>query len=94
MRKAAEGGSTWTGTGWYDDELVRTDQGWRIKHRVCRLQGWTGNPNVPEQHNEHNPDMNMNVLTRLPRREISFLKALKGKSPRRNENVVNTREAK
>lgn len=57
VREAAEGGSSWLGTGWYDDELIRTDQGWRIQHRVCRLQSWSGNPYVPEQHREHNPDM-------------------------------------
>ena len=35
VRAAAEGGSTWLGTGYYDDELVRTEAGWRIKKRVC-----------------------------------------------------------
>ncbi len=62
IRDAAEGGSTWTGTGWYDDELVRTDQGWRIRHRVCKLVSWTGNPLVPEPNAEHNPDMDTNIL--------------------------------
>jgi 3-phenylpropionate/cinnamic acid dioxygenase small subunit len=77
IREAAEGGPTWTGTGWYDDDLVRTEQGWRIKRRVCRLQGWTGNPNVPEQHNEHNPDMNVKVLHSFAEAgDLSFLKAL------------------
>ena len=27
IRSSAEDGPTWTGTGWYDDELVRTDAG-------------------------------------------------------------------
>ncbi|MFJ8826895.1 nuclear transport factor 2 family protein [Streptomyces sp. NPDC102467] len=62
VREAAEGGPTWQGTGWYDDELVRTDRGWRIRHRVCRLMSWTGNPLVPEPDGEHNPDMQTNVL--------------------------------
>ncbi len=44
VRHAAEGGPTWQGTGWYDDALVRTDAGWRIGHRVCRLMSWTGKP--------------------------------------------------
>ena len=47
---------------------------------VCRLQGWTGNPNVPEQHNEHNPDMNVKVLHSFAEAgDLSFLKALQGK---------------
>jgi ketosteroid isomerase-like protein len=68
IRESAEGGPTWTGTGWYDDDLVRTEQ------------GWTGNPNVPEQHNEHNPDMNVKVLHSFAEAgDLSFLKALQGK---------------
>ena len=67
------------GTGWYDDHVVRTDDGWRIKKRVCRLQGWTGNPLVPEPHNEHNPDMNVKVLhTFAEAGEIGFLNAVMG----------------
>lgn len=62
VREAAEGGPMWQGTGWYDDELVRTDRGWRIRRRVCRLMSWTGNPLVPEPDGEHNPDMQTNVL--------------------------------
>ncbi|RFA10248.1 hypothetical protein B7R54_14300 [Subtercola boreus] len=77
VRNDAEGGPTWTGTGWYDDEVVRTESGWRIKHRVCRLQGWSGNPLVPEPHNEHNPDMNVKVLHEFAAAgDIGFLTAL------------------
>jgi len=46
---AEEGdGNSWTGRGWYDDELVRTEKGWRIKKRVCRLVNWSGNPAVSQ----------------------------------------------
>jgi len=77
VREAAEGGPTWLGTGWYDDELVRTDRGWRIQRRVCRLQSWSGNPSVPEQHKEHNPDMRPNVLSKHAEAgKIAFLKAI------------------
>ncbi|MET9558462.1 nuclear transport factor 2 family protein [Streptomyces sp. NPDC006645] len=77
IRAAAEGGPTWLGTGWYDDELVRGDSGWRIKRRVCRLMSWSGNPSVPEQHREHNPDMNLNVLhEHAEEGRIAFLKAI------------------
>jgi 3-phenylpropionate/cinnamic acid dioxygenase small subunit len=77
IRNAAEGGSSWMGTGWYDDELVRTDRGWRIQRRVCKLQSWSGNPLVPEPDGDHNPDMNLNVLNRFAEAgEIGFLKAI------------------
>jgi len=48
IRKGIEGGDFWEGTGWYDDILVRTAAGWRIKHRVCRVVWWGGNPIVQE----------------------------------------------
>ncbi len=62
VRDDAEDGAWWLGKGWYDDELVRTEQGWRIKHRVVRLIHWTGNPRVPVPVPEHNPDMKLHVL--------------------------------
>ncbi len=78
VREAAEGGPTWTGTGWYDDLLVRTKAGWRIKRRVCRLLSWTGNPAVPEPQNEHQPDMKAKGLHEYAAAgEIGFLKALR-----------------
>lgn len=78
VREAAEGGPTWLGTGWYDDELVRTDRGWRIQRRVCRLLSWTGNPYVPEPNREHKPDMKGNALHHFAEAgEIAFLKAIK-----------------
>jgi hypothetical protein len=46
VRNAAEGGPLWDGTGWYDDALARTPDGWRITSRVCRITWWTGNPAV------------------------------------------------
>jgi SnoaL-like domain len=48
VRKAADGGPLWDGSGWYDDTLVRTPAGWRISRRVCRIIWWTGNPSVNE----------------------------------------------
>lgn len=78
VREGVKGGSSWLGTGWYDDELVRGDRGWRIQRRVCRLVSWTGNPLVPVPNEEHNPDMKTNVLS-LDCKEgkLGFLKALK-----------------
>jgi hypothetical protein len=63
-RDAAEGGPDWVGRGWYDDELVRTGQGWRISKRVCRLISWTGNPLVPEPAYEQHPVMTTHSLRR------------------------------
>lgn len=48
IRRGVEGGDFWEGTGWYDDILVRTAAGWRIRHRVCRVVWWGGNPIVQE----------------------------------------------
>ncbi|MGE3693004.1 MAG: nuclear transport factor 2 family protein [Novosphingobium sp.] len=41
-----EGGNMFESSGWYDDRLVRTVQGWRIARRVCRTIWSGGNPAV------------------------------------------------
>lgn len=46
IRKLPEGGDTFESGGWYDDRLVRTADGWRIKVRSCRMVWWSGNPAV------------------------------------------------
>ena len=80
VREAAKGGSSWMGTGWYDDELVRTSRGWLIKRRVCRLISWTGNPLVPEPHAEQTPDMKGIALYQSCKAgEVGFLKAIQAK---------------
>ena len=48
IRKLPEGGNMFESSGWYDDRLVRTAAGWRIKDRVCRMIWWGGNPRVLE----------------------------------------------
>lgn len=78
VRESAKGGPSWLGTGWYDDEVVRTPLGWRISKRVCRLAAWTGNPGVPQPNAEHNPDMKTNVLRQFAEEgKIGYLNALK-----------------
>ena len=78
IRDGAQGGTSWLGTGWYDDELVRTPQGWRIKDRICKLVSWTGNPHVPSPVPEHHPDMDTHVLSRACEAgSIRFLQALR-----------------
>lgn len=48
FRDMPAGGNRFESTGWYDDLLIRTAQGWRIKRRSCRLTWWDGNPKVLE----------------------------------------------
>lgn len=48
VRYAAEGDPLWDGTGWYDDDWVRTHAGWQIARRVCRVIWFTGNDKVKE----------------------------------------------
>lgn len=80
VRDSAKGDPSWLGTGWYDDEIVRTANGWRIKHRICRLVSWTGNPFVPEPNEEHHPDMGTNVLKQhCDEGKVRYLNALKAK---------------
>lgn len=80
VRDAAEGGPSWLGTGWYDDKLIRTPEGWRIQKRVCRLLSWTGNPRVPQPNAEHNPDMKSNSVYEFAKAgQIEFLKAIQAK---------------
>ena len=77
VRKAVDGMPLWDGSGWYDDELVRTDAGWRIKTRVCRIVWWVGNPQV----NESIPGVKFELDTSVLRREgeagrVRFLNAI------------------
>jgi hypothetical protein len=65
IRKAVDGNPLWDGTGWYDDTLVRTPDGWRIARRVCRITWWTGNPAV----NETIPGVRFDLGTTVLRRE-------------------------
>ena len=46
IRDVPEGGRMFESGGWYDDALVRTEGGWRIRRRVCRMVWWSGNPLV------------------------------------------------
>lgn len=46
VRRAAEGGTNYIIAGQYEDDLVRTSQGWRIKRRVLVPTWSDGNPAV------------------------------------------------
>ena len=67
----------WDGTGYYDDRLVRTAEGWRIAKRVCRVVFWTGNPRVqtPMDEIEFKLDL-VSLKTEAAAGRLDFLKAL------------------
>ena len=65
IRKAVDPNPLWDGSGWYDDALLRTPDGWRITRRVCRITWWTGNPSV----NETIPGVQFDLATTVLRRE-------------------------
>ncbi len=46
MRQLAQGENFDECGGWYDDELVETADGWRIKVRAYGSNWWRGNPAV------------------------------------------------
>jgi len=46
IRDVPEGGNMFESTGWYDDVLVRSPNGWRISKRSCLQSWWGGNPEV------------------------------------------------
>ena len=46
--RTVEGGNLFESTGWYDDLLIKTGDGWRIKERVCRSVWASGNSRVME----------------------------------------------
>ncbi len=48
MRNFDGGDHEYQAIGWYDDVLVRTFAGWRIRHRVTRSSWTGGNPKVLE----------------------------------------------
>lgn len=49
VRAAAPGGAHWVVAGKYEDDVVRTPGGWRIKHRVLTSIWTEGNPDVFER---------------------------------------------
>jgi len=46
IRRGLAGGDSFESGGWYDDRLLRTPAGWRIRERVCRTVWCEGNPEV------------------------------------------------
>ena len=62
--------------GYYDDELVRTADGWRIKVRSCRSVWWSGNPLVLQTTDAVPADPQLYSLkTEAQQRRIAWLEA-------------------
>lgn len=77
IRHAAGAPPVWDGTGYYDDELVRTAEGWRIARRVCRVVFWTGNPRVQTPMEDMVFQLDLVALHTEARDErLNFLKAI------------------
>lgn len=63
VRDMPEGGNMFESTGWYDDVLVRTGDGWRIARRACRMSWWGGNPDVLRTSPEAGPPAETDALS-------------------------------
>ena len=46
VREGTDGGDNFVVGGYYEDQLVRTPSGWRIKHRLMQQTWSAGNPAV------------------------------------------------
>jgi hypothetical protein len=43
VKRGAPGGDTWSGQGWYEDDFIRTDAGWRVRRRRVSMVWGEGN---------------------------------------------------
>lgn len=77
IRHAAGDPPVWDGTGYYDDTWVRTNAGWRISARACRVIYWTGNPRVqtPMEEIEFQLDL-VSLKTEGAEGRLDYLKAI------------------
>lgn len=57
-RKLEDSAGLFESTGWYDDDLVRTDGGWRIRRRISRMVSHTGDVRVMQAM----PDVDTNYV--------------------------------
>jgi len=65
IRQVPNGGNLFELTGWYDDQLVRGTDGWRIRIRNCRTVWWGGNPAVLQT----TPDVHVETVLKSLRTE-------------------------
>ena len=79
-RPVAEGGNIFETTGWYDDALVRTPDGWRIRHRVARSNWFGGNLKVLQTMEGVTTEPPLSTTRKdAEAGELMFLRALVGK---------------
>lgn len=81
IRAVPEGGTMFESGGWYDDALVRTAQGWRIRTRASRMIWWSGNPQVLQTADAVPPEpLLLSLKTEAQARRIAWLAAMEGRS--------------
>ena len=77
IRQVPKGGNMFESGGWYDDRLVRTADGWRIKVRACRSIWCGGNPVVLQTMPGVTGEQTLDSLSReAAAGNIAYLKAL------------------
>lgn len=77
IRYASGEPPVWDGTGYYDDQLVRTAEGWRIAKRKCSVIYWTGNSRVQTPTEDMVFRLDLVALHKEARGErLNFLKAI------------------
>lgn len=80
MRSVPEGGNLFESTGWYDDALVRTANGWRISRRSSRMTWWGGNPVVLQTApGAGTPEVLASLCADARADALAHVRALKGK---------------
>lgn len=80
IRPAPEGGNMFESGGWYDDRLVRTGDGWRIRSRTCRMVWWSGNPRVLQTTADVPVEPQLfSLKTEAAARRIAWLDAVAGR---------------
>jgi hypothetical protein len=79
-RKSAGANSIWQGGGWYDDQWIRTAEGWRIAKRVNRITWWDGNSGVTAATADVNFTIERHHLRReVDKGEVNYLNILLGR---------------
>lgn len=80
VRSVPEGGNLFETTGWYDDTLIRTVDGWRIAHRVARSNWFGGNLKVLQTMEGVTTEPPLSTTRKdAESGQLMFLKALTGR---------------
>jgi SnoaL-like domain len=75
--RQVSGGNMFESAGWYDDVLVRTPAGWRIRSRNCRAVWTGGNPKVLQTMEGVTGEQQLDSLSRdAAAGSIAYLQAL------------------